>query len=586
MTSTGEGCHRNLAGVYLRVVGRSRFGWLRGQGPSAALALALAGCSLDDLPPCGAVEIAGQTRGLSEPSPTVMAISDGSERLTILRACSIDATCEADLIEQVVTVTAPPEQLLLTGSGRWLTYVAGHELQRVDLDAEAPIPSSVAIEFDRMELVGSLRGGDWILYRTWAEGTISPDPEVVPPTHTSELFARYVGDDASFPFSVEHASIRVDAGQFRVAAVGHRNIVVRKSLGNGYEELYLVRIAPSFRSDEHGSAQIGETLLLAKGRTFERVIVTSGQSPRELGDPDAFPKLPNDMLVIATSGAGQTARTVVYDIRDLGLLANFEGSVATSLLPLHDVPGLSAVAPDHSHLAYVTKRGALALRNLDNQTSCELRSAQGQGHVLAGFGRDGTLYFQSREDDLLDDLEPRIREYDRVYAYDSATQAYAVLSESPNRRPLRAVPEGHPEGVPWALVASSGVFATLPEIGLESVGFDDASFLSRGDESLWVLGAETVESGTNDPVLELALRRVHVTSPDEDRHQLEADGPSVVQPGVGVRDYFRLAYDSSNRVCVSLAQSSHATPWATKCSAGNDHPTRYLSEALPFTEQR
>lgn len=567
-------------------MGRSRIGWLCGPWLSAALAgCSLLGCSLDDLPPCGAIEIAAQPRGLTLASPTVMAISDGSDRLVVLRACTDPAICDADLIERVVPVNTAPEQILLTGSGRWLTYVANGNLQRVDLDAEVPMPSSVAVEFDRMELVGSLRGGDWILYRTWAEGSLGSDPDIIPPTHTSELFARYVGDDESFPFEPVHKTIRVDAGEFRVAAVGHRNVVVRKSLGDGNEELYLVRIAPSFRSDAHGSTQIGETLLLAKGRTFERVIVTSGQAPRDLGDSDPFPQLPNDMLVIATSGAGQAARTVIYDIRDLGLVANFEGSVATSLLPLHDVPGLSAVAPDSSQLAYVTRRGALALRNLETQTSCELRSSEGEGHVMAGFASDGTLYFQSREHDLIDDPDPRIREFDRVFAYDTAAQTYAALSESPNRRPLRAVPDWHPEGLPWAIVASSGAFATLPGASLQSVGFDTASFLSQGDESLWVLGAQAIGDEGTDAGFELALHRIHVTTQGE-AHQLETAGPTVMQPGLGVREFYSLGYDASDRVCVSLAQRSQATPWATQCSDGDAHQTRYLSETLPFTEQR
>jgi hypothetical protein len=541
--------------------------------------LALAGCSLDELPPCGALEMVAQPRALIEPSPTVMVISNSEDkRLTILRACT-EGACEAELIEQSLQVNAAPEQILMTGSGRWLTYVAGRDLMRLALDGETLEPSSLAVEFDRMELVGSLRGGDWILYRTWAEGSTSSDPDVVPPTHSSQLFARYVGDDDEFPFEPVHETVPVDAGEFRVAAVGHRNIVVRKALGNGLEELHLVRIAPSFRSDEHGSSQIGETLLLAKGRAFERVIVTSGQTPRERGDRDAFPDLANDVLVIATSGKGQAARTVVYDIRDLDLVANFEGSVSTSLLPLHDVPGLSAVAPDNRHLAYVTRRGALALRNLDNQTSCELRSSLGVGHVMAGFAHDGTLYFQSREDDLIDDPDPRVREFDRVYAYDTAAQAAVLLSESPNRRPLRAVPGDHEQGLPWAIVASSGVFATLPDEGLQSVDVEVASFLSQRDESLWVLGAEPV----GEDAFELALRRVSVTS-QGGAHELESEGPSVVQSG-SVRDHFRLAYGSGDRVCVTVAQSSNATPWATQCSDGDAHQTRYLSELLPATEQ-
>ncbi|MFV8755993.1 hypothetical protein ACNOYE_36030 [Nannocystaceae bacterium ST9] len=565
-------------------MGSSRMAWLRRRTP-IALAFALicpSACSLDDLPPCGAIEIApAQPRGLTTPSPTVMAISDGSKSVTVLRSCSALADCgDADLREQKVEVTAPPEQILLTGSGRWLTYVTNrHELHRIDLDADTPTPSAVAVEFDRVELVGSLRGGDWILYRGWSKATNS-DPEALPPTHASELFARYVGSPGGFPFDHEAKTIRIDAGQFRVAAVGHRNLVVRKSLGNDREELYLVRIAPSFRSDEHGSSQIGETLLLARGKSFQRVIVTSGQTPRELGDKDAFPTLPNDLLVIATSGDDEDARTVVYDIRDLGLVANFEGEVATSLLPLHDVPGLSGLSPDSSHLAYLTKRGALALRNLDTQTSCELRSAEGDGHVMAGFAADGTLYFESREDDILDDPDPRIREFDRVYAYDTASATHTLISESPYRRPLRAVPQWHPAGLPWAIFSSSGsstVSVPGTGMGMDAIGFEFASFLSPDDQSLWVLGAAASDGDELSYETELMLRRIHMSA----NGQIEAQGPSV-----GDQDFFRLSYSSSDRICVSLAQSTRATPWATQCSDQAGDRTRWLSDKLPFSEQQ
>lgn len=556
---------------------------------SLALAFALSGCSLDELPPCGAIEIAAaQPRSGTLPSPTVMAISQGNAELIVLRACAEGTSCDADLIQlPPLATSSPPEQLLLTGSGRWLTYVAGQSLQRVDLDAPTLTPSTVAVEFDRMELVGSLRGGDWILYRTWAEATNQAgDPDYVPPTRSSQLFARYVGADGGFPFDHEAKTVRIDAGEFRVAALGHRNVVVRKALGNGQEELYLIRIAPSFRSDEHGSAQIGETLLLAKGRNFSRVIVTSGETPEALGDRDAFPKLPNDTLVIATSGEGRDARTVVYDIRDLGLVGNFEGAVATSLLPLHDIPGLSAVSPDERQLAYVTARGGLALRDLDSQTSCQLRSAQNEGgHVMAGFASDGTLYFQSREDDIFENPEPRIREFDRVYAYDTAAQTYDLLSESPYRRPLRAVPELHEQGLAWAIVASAGAYATLPQGGVESIGFDVASYISRGEASLWVLGAQPIDDETSPYSFELALQRIRMTRRGEGQHELESLGPSVQAPGGGVREFFHLPYGPTDRICVSLAQSSHAAPWATQCSDGESHPTRYLSDTLPFTER-
>ena len=55
------------------------------------------------------------------------------------------------------------------------------------------------------------------------------------------LCPRYVGDDAAFPFDDAAKTIRIDAGEFRVVALEHRNLVVRKSLGEGREALARTR---------------------------------------------------------------------------------------------------------------------------------------------------------------------------------------------------------------------------------------------------------------------------------------------------------------------------------------------------------
>lgn len=493
-----------------------------------------------------------------------MAFSRGNQ-LFVLDGCDTQSCSE----RLVTTRDDPPEQLLLTGSGRWLTWVAGSELLRIDLAAPSGAqPITAPIDANHVELIGSLRGGDWIVFRSWAQG--GDTPGATSSATSSELFARYVGDDAAFPFDDAAKTIRIDAGEFRVVALGHRNLVVRKSLGEGREALYLVRIAPSFRQDEHGAAQIGETLLLAHGPAFSRVLVVSGRTPDELGDIDAFPELANDTLVLATSGTGASARTLVYDIRNLDLVANFEGALATSLLPLQDVSGLRALAPDQRHVAYVTPTGALALRDLDTQLSCELRAGasgrredeQAGGHVVAGFAGDGTLYVQSRERGFLDDPDPRVRDFDRVYAIDTNTQHATLLSESPNRLPLRAVPHGYLDE-PWAVVASSGNFATLSNAGaIQSIGFADAAFLGRDTASLWVLGADTHDEGYR-----MQLRRVSV------------------EQGLEHTDLHEVDYAEHERVCVSIAQASHGAPWATQC--GNGALGRAtLSDAPPSVELR
>lgn len=549
--------------MYRGYVGREPIAARAGRASVTALLLGASGCTLDDLPACDPIEIASPRS--SETSPTVLAYSRGNE-LFVLDGCDAQACSE----RLVTTRDEAPEQLLLTGSGRWLTWVSGSELLRIDLAAPAgTAPITTAIDATQVELIGSLRGGDWIVFRSWAQ---SSDPTATPSARSSELFARYVGDDAAFPFDDAAKTIRIDAGEFRVVALGHRNLVVRKSLGEGREALYLVRIAPSFRQDEHGAAQIGETLLLAHGPAFSRVLVVSGRTPDELGDLDAFPQLANDTLVLATSGTGPHARTLVYDIRNLDLVANFEGALATSLLPLQDVSGLRALAPDQRHVAYVTPTGALALRDLDTQLSCALRAGasgppddDAEGHVVAGFASDGTLYVQSRERGFLDDLDVRVREFDRVYAIDTVTQHATLLSESPNRLPLRAVPHGYVDA-PWAVVASSGNFATLTGAAhtsaIQSIGFADAAFLGRDAASLWVLGADARDEGYS-----MQLRRVSVTQ------------------GLEHSDLHAVDYADDQRVCVSIAQASHGAPWATQCGHGALGRAT-LSDALPSVELR
>src|SRR5690606_1727464 len=143
-------------------------------------------------------------------------------------------------------------------------------------------------------------------------------------------------------------------------------------------------------------------LLLARGKRFDRVIITTGPSPADYGDPwELQHEVPTDVQVIATTGQGSSARTLIYAVSDTDQIANFEGAVLSSPMPLEDIAGLSAVSPSGTHLAYITPRGSLALRNLDpdhqGDSACMIRPATAAKHALAGFAADGTLYFESSE---------------------------------------------------------------------------------------------------------------------------------------------------------------------------------------------
>ncbi|HLT38203.1 MAG TPA: hypothetical protein VK034_18085, partial [Enhygromyxa sp.] len=360
----------------------------------------LSACGLDSEPAsvCGSLDLAvAQTRSFDGETPTVVALSDGAGRITVVRSCEQPGECEAELVTQTIDRGVIPDQLLLTASGRWLTYRVGTDLYRVDL--EHPEQNPVGISGVH-ELVGSLRGGDWLIYRTWGQDTNTSDG--TPPVHESELWAYYAGeeqllDDQGNPEPRPH--FRIGAGvDLRVAAMGHRHVVARRILGNGEEQLYLVRIAPARRHDELGSSTRGKPILLARGKQFTRVLITAGPSPAERGDPQEFQHdVPIDVRVIATSGEGSSARTLVYAVSDATQIANFEGAVVSSPIALQDVAGLGAVSPSGTHLAYITARGSLALRDLEGQDSCMVRPANAARHTLAGFAADGTMYFESVE---------------------------------------------------------------------------------------------------------------------------------------------------------------------------------------------
>src|SRR5690606_16891931 len=71
--------------------------------------------------------------------------------------------------------------------------------------------------------------------------------------------------------------------------------------------------------------------------------------------------------------------------------------VVTSQIPLEDIPGLSAVSPSGTHLAYI-RDGDLMLRDLESQRSCQVRGSTRSTHLLAGFAADATLFFEAAHD--------------------------------------------------------------------------------------------------------------------------------------------------------------------------------------------
>lgn len=556
-------------------------------------ALAITACTFDTEPslPCGELDLGPvEARAADSQSPTILALADGEGHLKILRVCAgISAKCVAELEVQELNVNDDPDQILLTASGRWLTYRVGPNLFRVDLEAEELAPTGSAAKVH--ELVGALRGGDWLIYRSWAE-VDAPEPgEQPPPVNESELWAYYVGDIEDLPAELGadgqpaatpiRPHFKLGEGlDLRVVGLGHRHVVARRLLGHGEEELYLIRVAPARRHDELGSTNRGKALLLARGQGFTQVAMTEGPSPAERGDPYEFQHaVPTDVSVIASTG-GSTPHTLIFNVGDARRVANFEGAVVNAHADFEQIAGLSPISPSGTHLAYITPRGSLALRNLDTQQSCMIRPAASAEHELAGFGADGTLYFESLEGNA-----------SAVFAYDSRNREYTNLSKSDAVWRLKAVPpEPHVDedgqAHPWAIVANDGFAPAGPGPGHgERLDYGDkVNFLPRGDETLWALEAD-VGGETFASVHRLSLRRIQPLAADA-RLRFEDSDPSVA---VGADEpvpleRFAYEYTSSSSVCVTTSQATtRTTPWSSRCST-RERPTLYMRTGPPAGE--
>jgi hypothetical protein len=214
-----------------------------------------------------------------------------------------------------------------------------------------------------------------------------------------------------------------------------------------------------------------------------------------------------------------------------------------------------------------------------------IRPASATQHVLAGFAADATIYFQAEEG-----------QGEAVYAYQADTQVFTPLTDSEDVWRLQAVPpkryeldqvdqldqldQADPTSMPWAIVGRDNFYAGRPVDGPKQLSYQKASFLPRGDETLWLLEAtpETHDEGSH-----LDLRRIQpvVTNAGLGFDTTDAD-PTVCDADCNSPQPYSHEYSSiATTVCVSVSQSaSHTTPWATQCSAP-DNPKRYLDTGLP-----
>lgn len=513
--------------------------------------------------PCGRLAPIDPEQAAVASGPTVVALADRSGRVKVVRKCSDCA--EDELRSYTLDLGDRPDQIMLTGSGDWLVYRSGDRLFKLDISQLGEPTTTDPDQLPRfdvgdgaVEIVGTLRSGDWIVFRDM-DGLrafdAAADQDLEPET------AR--------PFRLGDGSM-----DLRAVALGERNLVARRVLAGGDEELYLVRVNPSVKHDHGGPAGRGTVERLGRGR-FSRVEITRGPTPDALGEPDPTGNLPIDEFVVATAGAGSDASTVVYRVEDGSLSDRFRGAVATSRRHLDSIPGLSAFHPSGDRIAYLTPAGSLAMRSLRSQGACLVRSAGTGEHVVAGFSADGLLYFQSEESG-----EGSGR--NRVFAHDPTRRETTSLTPGEGSQTLAAVPAvagtdttGKP--TPWAMTVRDGYYSMWAGEAMTAVGIDqeELRFVPRLDTGLWMLDAPV--DGEEPVFRNLELTRLDTVPVGVGELELDDTPPTDATTGKA----FTHQYAGAQRLCLSAARPG---AWSTRC-ATTENPVTFMQTGLPETEQ-
>jgi hypothetical protein len=421
------------------------------------------------------------------------------------------------------------QQVLLTSAGGFLIAIATHEdhpnellLRRVELRDDGPQdPLDSPPERRLTRLVASMRNSDTVIVR----GEVLPE---------QELF-RYT------PSSNEMKALAPGHASLKVIAVGESYAVARELVDGANEALYLVPVTPT-------GGSVGHPIPLVRGPAFSRVVLT-----------------PGDERVVATSGAGGNANTLVFDVPDGDLVDRFAGAAISGLLPEAELPGLSAVSPDGAFVVYRTQTGALALRDLEVSSSCLVRGAGASDHRIAGFSADGLIYMES--------TPRRVGESD-VLVHDLRMQRSTVLGDGVRNHHLAAVPgratELEEDTLPWAVAVSGGSYWAVQETAADSLGLGDVMFLPRDSGSAWVLDSHL----DSDKVRHMVVSRV------------EPRGVESNDPGAAALDFvprdtdFVQEVDGNREVCFS---SGTPGSWAQRCGYADDK--RFLGgPSLPDSE--
>jgi hypothetical protein len=471
--------------------------------------------------PCPALDLgrADIATFVSPADAPVIAVAADPEPFVTHQVCD-DGVCR--LHKTALPRLQAGSELLLTASGRYLVGInESFGVVTYAIDADAPADEAVqwvtsALPTDELRLprhlIASLRGedgDDWIIARD-ADGQL----------------LRYR------PGAARADQLAPGHGDLGVAAVGERHVIGREIHSGGEETLYVVDVVGSDFEDARP---------LLRGPTFSRITVT-----------------PRDDMVIATAGEGEDAETFVFDVATSSLLDRFRGAAISGRASGEDLPGMRAVSPDGSALAYRTPMGAVALRGLDTHSSCLVRSAAGGSHAVAGFSADGVLYLEADEG----------AGRSQVFAFDPPTRRLAALGDRERGMKLVAVPgrevradqdEDEDEDgsivAHWALAVSHGQFeAVLENGGSEALAVDEIAILARDDAAVWLVDTSRAEGSFNNERLLRVRRLAPQLAATPRRLEFDYDAetmPELYDPAGESLGHFEVEIEQRASVCVT-----------------------------------
>lgn len=433
------------------------------------LGLLACGQTSDPSVPCERIALGEAIDGAvaAHADSPVIAISDTPKPYVVHPVCSATSGCK--LVRTYLDVTSAegedPEPLtggsalLVTSTGKYVVAIDGEERMirawKIDPWASPAVgaPKSEEINHgreDAVRLVASLRNSDTIVVRNDAAelGSITPN-------------------------SLEFYAIAPDRPELKVVAVGDQFIVGREIVDGAQERVVLLPVT----DDAPGPSG---PLDLAVVPALSRIEITA-----------------DDEFVVATAGEGDDAETFVFSIPDGVLVDRFLGGAVTGPLRLDALPGLRAVSPDGTHLAYRTSSGALALRDLQASTSCLVRSSTGGDHSVAGFTADAMLYMQA--DHSLGTSH--------IFAFDTrASRLTALDPDDRGHHLVGAPPRLEHRSRPWAIGVRDGSYSAVQaDAPAASLGLEGPVLLPRVDDesALWL--ADRYEDDTSQA--RVGLRR-------------------------------------------------------------------------------